>query len=108
MPNALVQSVDLNVVVQWRMRNLNVEWIVCGYLWSSLAASYERGGRTFCGSYLPNGLHRFQKLDVPPFTPTTKADVGHEENMTPSDLVELLGNEMAERAKQAALTLFEG
>ena len=79
-----------------------------GYLWSSLAASYERGGRTFFRSYLPNGLHRFQKLDVPLFTPTTKADVGHEENMTPSDLVELFGNEMAERAKQAALTLFEG
>ena len=31
-------SVDLNVVVQKRMRNLNVEWIVCGYLWSSLVA----------------------------------------------------------------------
>ena len=41
-------------------------------------------------------------------TPTTKADVGHEEKMTPSDLVELLGKEMTERVKQAALALFEG
>ena len=63
LPNALVQNVDPNVVVQKRMLNLNVEWSVCGHLWGSLAASYERGDRTFCGS--PNGLHRFQKLDVP-------------------------------------------
>ena len=64
-------------------RCLNVEWIVCGYLQG-----------TFCGSNLPNGLHRFPKFDVPLFTPTTKADVGQEERMTPS-VVE------PERAKQA-------
>ena len=106
LPNALVQSVDPNMV-QKRKWNLNVEWIVCGYLWGNLSASCERGDRTFCGTYLPNALHRFQKLDVPLFTPTTTADVGHEENMTHSDLVELLGKEMAERAKQAALALFD-
>ena len=43
LPNALVQSVDPHVVVQKRMRNLNVEWIVWGHLWGSLAASYEKG-----------------------------------------------------------------
>ena len=45
-------------------------------------------------------------IDVPLVTPTTKADVGHEENMTPSDLVEPLGKETAERAKQSTLALF--
>ena len=53
------------------------------------------GDRTFCGSSLPNGLHRFQKLDAS--HQRQKADVGHEKNMTPSDLVELLVKEMAER-----------
>ena len=74
LPSALVQGVDPNVVVQSRTRNLNVKWIVRGNLWSSLATSCERGDRTFCGSSLPNGLHRFQKLDVPLFTPTTEAE----------------------------------
>jgi phosphoribosylaminoimidazole-succinocarboxamide synthase len=107
LPNALVQNVDPNVVVQKRMRNLNVEWIVRGYLWGSLAASYEKGDRTFCGLNLPDGLHRFQKLETPLFTPTTKAEEGHDENMTPDDLVQLLGPEMAEKAKEAALKLFQ-
>ena len=92
LPNALVQNVCPNVMVQSRMRNSNVKWIVRGYLWGSLATSCERGDRTPCGSTLPNGLHRFQKLDVPLFTPTTKADVGHDEDMTSNDMVELFGN----------------
>ena len=50
----------------------------------------------------------FKRLDVPLYTPTTEADVGHEENMTHSDLVGLLGKEMAEWPKQAALALFVG
>ena len=60
LPTALVQSVDPNVAVQKRMRNLSVEWIVCGKIWGGLATSYERGDRTFCGSNLPNELLRFE------------------------------------------------
>ena len=109
LPKALVQCVDPNELVQKQVRKLNVEWIVWGYLWDSLAASYERGDRTFCGSNLPNGLYRFQKLDVPLFKPTTKAAVGHEENTMPSDLVGGAPRKRGGRAaKQAALALFDG
>merc|ERR550514_1966292 len=64
LPNALVDNVDPNVVVQKKMKNLNVEWIVRGYLWGSMAAAYERGDRTFCGLAVPSGLNRFQKFDT--------------------------------------------
>ena len=81
-PNALLPSPDPAIVVQKKMKNLNVECIVRGYLWGSMAAAYEKGNRTFCGLQIPDGLVRYQKLEAPLFTPTTKAEIGHDENMT--------------------------
>lgn len=106
-PNALIENVDASVVVQKKMKNLNVELIVRGYLWGSMAAAYEKGDRVFCGLKLPEGLIRFQKLDAPIFTPTTKAEVGHDENMTMEDMEKLLGKELAKKAMDAAMKLFQ-
>lgn len=105
--NALVSNVDNNVVVQKKMQNLNVEFIVRSYLWGSMAAAYEKGERTFCGLQLPDGLVRYQKLDELLFTPTTKAEVGHDENMTMAEVEKLLGVQLAQKARQAALDLFK-
>merc|ERR1719401_1844391 len=107
LPNALVESVDTSVVVQKRMRNLNVEWIVRGYLWGSMAAAYEKGDRTFCGLSVQNGLNRFQKFDTPLFTPTTKAEVGHDENMTMAEVEKAIGKDMAAKAKDIAMKLYQ-
>mmetsp|Transcript_72828 Transcript_72828/g.206675 ORF Transcript_72828/g.206675 Transcript_72828/m.206675 type:complete len:509 (-) Transcript_72828:172-1698(-) len=106
-PNALVENVDGSVVVQKKMKNLNVEWICRGFLWGSMAAAYEKGDRTFCGLKVPDGLNRFQKFDTPLFTPTTKAEVGHDENMTMEEVEKLVGKEMAEQAKDVAMKLFQ-
>merc|ERR1719271_164302 len=106
-PNALVENVDASVVVQKKMRNLNVEFIIRGYLWGSMAAAYEKGDREFCGLKVEDGLNRFQKFDAPLFTPTTKAEVGHDENMTMEEVEKLIGKEMAEKAREASLKLFE-
>uniref|UniRef100_A0A7S0AY96 MGS-like domain-containing protein n=1 Tax=Pyrodinium bahamense TaxID=73915 RepID=A0A7S0AY96_9DINO len=106
LPNALVENVDGSVVVQKKMKNLNVEWIVRGYLWGSMAAAYEKGDRTFCGLNVPDGLIRFQKFDTPLFTPTTKAEVGHDENLSMEQVEALLGKDVAQQAKEAALKLF--
>mmetsp|Transcript_85351 Transcript_85351/g.166976 ORF Transcript_85351/g.166976 Transcript_85351/m.166976 type:complete len:506 (-) Transcript_85351:112-1629(-) len=106
-PNALVENVDESVVVQKMMKNLGVELIVRGYLWGSMAAAYEHGDRTFCGLPVPDGLNRFQKFDTPIFTPTTKAEVGHDENMTMADMEKLLGKSMAAKAKDTALKLYQ-
>mmetsp|Transcript_10343 Transcript_10343/g.18509 ORF Transcript_10343/g.18509 Transcript_10343/m.18509 type:complete len:481 (-) Transcript_10343:164-1606(-) len=107
LPNALVKNMDGGVVVQKKMKNLNVEWIVRGYLWGSMAAAYEKGDREFCGIKLDEGLNRFQKLSEPLFTPTSKAEVGHDENMTYEEIEALLGKDLAAQARDAALRLFE-
>merc|ERR1712066_75177 len=106
-PNALVENVDSSVVVQKKMGNLNVELIVRGYLWGSMAAAYEKGDRTFCGLSVPDGLNRFQKFETPLFTPTTKAEVGHDENMTMEEVEKLLGKDMAQQAKDVAMKLYQ-
>jgi len=106
-PNALVQNVDSSVVVQKKMKNLNVELIVRGYLWGSMAAAYEKGDRTFCGLSVPDGLNRFQKFEVPLFTPTTKAEVGHDENMTMAEVEKLVGKDLAHKAKDIAMKLYQ-
>merc|ERR1719362_2422973 len=72
-----------------------------------MAASYEKGDRTFCGLNIPNGLNRFQKFDDPLYTPTTKAEIGHDENMTEEEVEKLIGRELAQQAKKTALSLFE-
>jgi len=106
-PNALIENVDESVVVQKKMKNLNVECIVRSYLWGSMAGSYEKGEREFCGIKVPDGLHRYQKLDGLWFTPTTKAEVGHDENMTMEEVSQLLGKVTAEKVKKIALELFK-
>lgn len=106
-PNALVESIDPNIVLQRKMKNLNVECIVRGYLWGSMANAYEKGDRKFCGIPVPDGLIRFQKLDKLLFTPTTKADVGHDENMTMQEVEDMHGKVIAKKIETISLALYK-
>eukprot|EP00971_Amphidinium_carterae_P121946 2414659-Amphidinium_carterae.1 len=72
-----------------------------------MAAAYEKGDRDFCGIKLEEGMNRFQKLPSPLFTPTSKAEVGHDENMSYEEIEQLLGKDLAAQARDAALRLFE-
>eukprot|EP01065_Artemidia_motanka_P049915 TRINITY_DN8415_c0_g1_i1.p2 TRINITY_DN8415_c0_g1~~TRINITY_DN8415_c0_g1_i1.p2 ORF type:complete len:502 (+),score=236.02 TRINITY_DN8415_c0_g1_i1:65-1570(+) len=104
--NALVASPDPNVVVQKKMKNLMVECIVRGYVWGSMAAAYEKGQRDICGLKLPEGLLRYQKLDQPLFTPTTKGDIT-DENMTFAEVSKQLGTAMATKVRDISFKLYQ-
>lgn len=104
--NALVASPDPNVVIQRKMKNLMVECIVRGYVWGSMAGAYEKGSRNICGLKLPDNLVRFQKLDAPLFTPTTKAEEGPDENMTFDEVAALVGKPMADKVKDISMKLY--
>merc|ERR1719261_1457776 len=71
-----------------------------------MAAAYEKGERTFCGLKLPEGLLRYQKLDQVLFTPTTKAEVGHDENMTMEQVAAKVGADMAAKVKDISMKLY--
>ncbi len=95
---------DPNVIVQYKMNNLGIEAIVRGYVWGSMAKDYETGKREKCGIQLPEGMLRYQKLDEPIFTPTTKAE--KDEDMTMEQVSSKIGSVLAEIIRDYSLKLF--
>jgi phosphoribosylaminoimidazole-succinocarboxamide synthase len=84
---------------------LPIECIVRGYLTGSAWKEYSRNG-TMHGEALPGGLLESAKLPEPVFTPSTKADTGHDENISFEAASALVGNEMAARVRDVSLELY--
>ncbi len=85
---------------------LPVECVVRGYLSGSGLKDYRRTG-SICGLALPPGLLESQKFPVPLFTPATKAESGHDENISFDEMVERVGGAHAETARAASLAIYE-
>jgi phosphoribosylaminoimidazole-succinocarboxamide synthase len=85
---------------------LPLECIVRGYLTGSAWKEYRATG-TMHGTPLPAGLLESARLPKPVFTPSTKATVGHDENISFEDAVTLVGSGVAERAREICLTAYE-
>jgi phosphoribosylaminoimidazole-succinocarboxamide synthase len=88
-----------------RARVLPVEVVVRGYVAGSGWKDYKRDG-AICGIKLPEGLRESDRLPEPIFTPSTKAEVGHDENIDLDAVVDLVGGEMAARVRDVALRLY--
>jgi phosphoribosylaminoimidazole-succinocarboxamide synthase len=88
-----------------RAQVLPVEVIVRGYVSGSGWKDYKRSG-AICGIKLPEGLRESERLPEPIFTPSTKAEVGHDENIGFDAMVELVGAELSERVRDIALRLY--
>ena len=84
---------------------LALECIVRGYLSGSAWKEYRSSG-TVHGEAMPSGLQESDQLPEPVFTPSTKAEVGHDENISFAAAVDLVGKEVAERARDLSLELY--
>lgn len=82
-----------------------VECIVRGYLAGSGLKSYQASG-TICGLKLPPGLVEADKLPEPIFTPTTKAESGHDEDVSFDEMAEIVGPKRAEELRQRSIDLY--
>ena len=89
-----------------RAKRMDFECIVRGYITGSGWKEYIRTGEV-CGIKLPAGLAEAQKLPEPIFTPTSKADQGHDENVTFEDMVKALGEGLAEKIRSKSLELYK-
>jgi phosphoribosylaminoimidazole-succinocarboxamide synthase len=85
---------------------LPVECVVRGYLSGSGWKEYQRA-QTICGIALPDGLQDASKLPKRIFTPATKAETGHDENIPFLEMVSMLGAERAERLRRASFALYD-
>lgn len=89
-----------------KVKMLPVECIVRGYLEGSGLKEYRKTG-SICGIKLPEGLRQCDKLPEPIFTPTTKAQEGHDENVTFDELADKIGRELAEKLKEVSIALYK-
>ncbi|MGI6414595.1 MAG: phosphoribosylaminoimidazolesuccinocarboxamide synthase [Thermoguttaceae bacterium] len=82
-----------------------IECVVRGYLAGSGWKEYQQKG-TVCGIPLPAGMKESAELEEPIFTPATKAETGHDENITFERMVEIVGRETAETLRERSLDVF--
>ncbi len=86
-PNWLISSPDPNVAIGWRCEPVRVEMVIRGYLAGHAARTYASGLRTLCGVTLPKGLRESDPFPEPIITPTTKADKGHDEDISREEIL---------------------
>jgi len=88
-----------------KARPMPVECIVRGYLSGSGWKEYKKSG-TVCGMKLPDGLVESSKLSSPIFTPSTKADEGHDMNISFEEMVKIVGKETGEKLRDVSLKVY--
>lgn len=88
-----------------RARMMDIECVARGYLAGSGWKEYRETGRV-CGISLPPGLKESDRLPEPIFTPSTKAQTGHDENISFEAVVKIVGEELAERLRRLTLQVY--
>ena len=85
---------------------LPVECVVRGYLAGSGWSEYKQS-RTVCGISLPDGLLESSKLEAPIFTPSTKAEEGHDVNISFEETIKIIGDDYANRLRYTSIAIYE-
>lgn len=86
-PNWVLATPDQNVTVGFKCEAFAVEMVVRGYLAGHAWREYKAGKRLLCGVALPEGLKENDKLPSPIITPTTKAHIGHDEDISREEIL---------------------
>ncbi len=107
-PNWKIAVPDPMVTVGVKAQPLKIEMIVRGYIAGSAWREYAKGAREICGVKLPEGLKENEKLPEPILTPTTKADAGHDENISREEIIKqgIVPEKVYEQVERYALQLF--
>ncbi len=111
-PHHIINTPDPNISVVKNVKPLPVEIIVRGYLTGSTKTSswyaYQNCDRVICGIEMPEGMKKNQKFATPIITPTTKPEVGHDENLSREQILErgLVAPDIYAKAEEYALKMF--
>ena len=108
-PNWKIATPDPMVTVGIKCEGFRVEMIIRGYLTGSAWREYEAGCRNLRGVALPDGMKENQKFPTPIITPTTKADAGHDENISKEEIISqgLVSKEDYELMEKYTYALFQ-
>ena len=110
-PSSVVQKDEISqvvgrAVVVKKLKPLPIEAVVRGYIIGSGWKDYQKTGKV-CGIELPKGLQQAQKLPEPIFTPATKAETGHDENISFEEVVKLIGKDQAQKVRDISIRLYK-
>ena len=108
-PNWKIDSPDPMVTIGRMAEPIKVEMVIRGYLSGHAWREYEAGKRQICGVPLPEGLHENDRLPSPIITPTTKASVGHDEDISREEIIssKLLSKKDYTRVEEYTFKLFQ-
>lgn len=107
-PNWLISTPDPMVSLGHRCEPFKVEMVIRGYLTGSAWRAYKAGERSLCGIALPDGMREDEAFPEPIITPTTKADQGHDENISREEIIAqgLVSREDYEQLERYTRALF--
>ena len=108
-PNWKMATPDPMVTVGVRCEPFKVEMVVRGYLTGHAWREYKEGKRTICGEPMPEGMRETEKFPQPIITPTTKADEGHDEDISKAEIIEhgIVSREDYEQLEKYTLALYQ-
>jgi len=105
-PNHILDVVNTRMALVKKTEPIKIEFVIRGYLYGSAWERY-REGKPVCGIELPPGLREAEKLPEPILTPTTKAEVGHDIEMTKDGVAKKIGRDVAEEIEETCLRIYE-
>lgn len=108
-PNHLIGVADSRTIRVKKAKRIDLEWVVRKYMYGSLWRAYKSGRRELYGIRFPDGLRMAEELPEPLITPTTKADVGHDEEISKEEAIAkgLADRETWSVLEEATLKLYE-
>ncbi|MDO4790596.1 MAG: phosphoribosylaminoimidazolesuccinocarboxamide synthase [Porphyromonas sp.] len=108
-PNWKIATPDPMVTIGHKCEPFKVEMVIRGYLTGSAWRAYKAGERQLCGITLPEGMRENEKFPHPIITPTTKADEGHDENISKEEIIAsgLVSAEDYQRLEEVTYALFQ-
>jgi len=101
--NHVLDVVDPRTVLVRKADLIKIEFVVRGYLYGSLWEKYRSGAATG----LPHGLRKAEKLPTAILTPTTKAEIGHDVEITRADVAKQIGERFAKEIEETCLRIYE-
>lgn len=109
LPNWKIATPDPMVTIGRKCEPFKVEMVIRGYLTGHAWREYKAGKRLLCGNVLPEGMVENQKFEKPIITPTTKADVGHDEDISKEEILAtgLVSKQDYEQLEKYTYAIFE-
>lgn len=104
--NHILDVVDPRMVLVKKTDSIKIEFVVRGYLYGSAWEKYRHEKR-ICGIKLPSGLEKAERLHEPILTHTTKAETGHDIEMTREEVAKKIGKEVAEKIDETCLKIYD-